>query len=68
MPSYLPFLKHRGENRGKRARKEKATVRSPIRLAKEKNYITLKQKELKEHNKKYRQAGVIRPLVLFKSQ
>lgn len=58
MPRYCPFPEVGGGggakgcgrlNRGRRARKEKATVRSRGRLANEKNYITIEQKELKEH-------------------
>ena len=36
-------------NRGKRARKEKATDRSRVKLANEKNYTAVQKKELKEH-------------------
>lgn len=59
MPSYLPFPEAWGGggegkrdcgrlNRGKRARKDKATDRSRVRLANE-NYTAVQKKELKEH-------------------
>lgn len=59
MPSYLPFPEAQGRgrgtkccgrlNRGYRATKEKANVRSRVRMADEKNYIAVEQKELREH-------------------
>ena len=59
MPSYLPFSEAWGGgcgteccgslNRGKRETKEKANIRSRVRLADEKNYRAAEQKELREH-------------------